>query len=120
MQNSTQISIQEGGSSSDVNIQNTLYHFKKEPAGPAPTSGPSLTIFFGETRLEFVPQSHIPMDALCGVRRMGGGEKRVGQARTRKPGNFSSRCYRQLISSYNNEEKKNSMCVDEEARRAPS
>jgi hypothetical protein len=71
MQNSTTISIEEGDSSGDVNLQNTLYRCTKESAGLAPTSGPSLTIFFGETRLEFVPQSHIPMDALCSVRREG-------------------------------------------------
>jgi len=71
VQNSTKISIQEGDNSSDVILQNTLYHFRKEPAGSAPTCSPSLTILFGETRLEFVPQSHIPMDALCSVRRVG-------------------------------------------------
>jgi len=68
---STKTSTQEGDNSSEVNLQNTLYRFTKEPAGLAPTSGPSLTIFFGETRLEFVPQSHIPMDALCSVRGTG-------------------------------------------------
>jgi len=71
MQNSTETCIQEGDSSSEVNLQNTLYRFTKEPAGLAPNSGPSLTVFLGETRLEFVPQSHIPMDALCSVRREG-------------------------------------------------
>jgi hypothetical protein len=118
MENSTQISIQEGDSSSDLNLHNTFCRFTKEPARLAPISGPSLTIFFGGTRLEFVPQSHIPMDALCSVRRVG----RNGWARHERQSQKISR--RDVIDNYfqvtTMRKKKNSMCVDEAARRAPS